>query len=148
MAELKNYHISNISLDCITYDQAENYTKRHINKIELINIVSNLESDVVFYNRMIEENQEISDSIMQEIEQLKEMNEKRKRYIENNQDDALIRRGLADICFEYDTTERKIQRITCELGGILRSNRRAFTRLAVIQKALYQGRGLVRQFVA
>lgn len=148
MAELKNYNISCISLNCISYNQAENYIKKHISKSELIDIVSSLESDAAFYNRMIAENQEISDCIIEEIEKLEESSERMKQCIENNQDDALIRRGLANICFEYEETERKMQKLAYELGGIIRSNARAFKRLEAIQKALYQGKRLVMQLVA
>ena len=147
MVELKNYNIVNISLGCISYNQAENYTKKHIDKSGLIDIVSSLESDVVFYNRMIAENQEIAESIINEIKQLEEVNESRKQYIESNQSDALIKRGLADICFQYEDAEKKIQKLASELSGINRSNTRALKRLDAIQKALYQGKRIAMQFI-
>jgi len=146
MAELKNYNIRSISLGCISYNQKENYTKKRINKNELINIVSSLESDAVFYNRMIAENQEIAEDILNDIKKLEKVNENRKQYIENNRMDALIKRGLADICFQYEETEIKIQKLASELSGINRSNTRALKRLETIQKALYQGKRLVMQF--
>lgn len=147
MVELKNYNIVNISLGCISYNQAENYTKKHIDKSGLIDIVSSLESDVVFYNRMIAENQEIAESILNEIKQLEEVNESRKQYIECNQADALIKRGLADICFQYEDAEKRIQKLASELSGINRSNTRALKRLDTIQKALYQGKRIAMQFI-
>ena len=104
MVELKNYNIASISLGCISYNQEENYTKKHIDKIGLIDIVSSLEADAVFYNRMIAENHEIVESILNEIKQLEDVNENRKQYIESNQTGVLIRRGLADVCFQYEET--------------------------------------------
>ena len=56
---------------------------------------------------MINENNQVSNSINDEIKHLKHLNERRKQYIEENQDNPLIRRGLADIIFNYDETERK-----------------------------------------
>ena len=147
MVELKNYNIVNISLGCISYNQAENYTKKHIDKSGLIDIVSSLESDAVFYNRMIAENQEIIDCILEEIKQLEEVNEGRKQYIESNQSDTLIRRGLAGVCFQYEDAEKKIQKLASELSGINRSNTRALKRLDAIQKALYQGKRIAMQFI-
>lgn len=147
MVELKNYNIANISLGCISYNQEEDYTKKHIDKSGLIDIVSSLESDAVFYNRMIAENQEIAESILNEIKQLEDVNESRKQYIESNQADALIKRGLADVCFQYEETEKKIQKLASELSGINRSNTRALKRLDAIQKALYQGKRIAIQFI-
>ena len=148
MVELKNYNISSISINCITYNQAENYTKKHITKNDLLDILSSLESDAVFYNRMIAENQEISNCISDEMKQLQEVNESRKQYIESHQEDALIRRGLADICFQYEEAENKIQKLASELSGINRSNTRALKRLDAIEKALYQGKRIAMQFIS
>lgn len=147
MVELKNYNIVNISLGCISYNQAEDYTKKHIDKSGLLDIVSSLESDAIFYNRMIAENQEIAESILNEIKQLEDVNESRKQYIESNQSDALIKRGLADVCFQYEETEKKIQKLASELSGINRSNTRALKRLDTIQKSLYQGKRIAMQFI-
>ena len=147
MVELKNYNIINISLGCISYNQEEDYTKKHIDKSGLIDIISSLESDAVFYNRMIAENQEIAESILNEIKQLEDVNESRKQYIESNQADALIRRGLADICFQYEDAEKKIKKLASELSGINRSNTRALKRVDAIQKALYQGKRVAMQFI-
>lgn len=147
MVALKNYNITSISLDYIRYNEAENYTKKHITKNELLDIVSDLESDVIFYYRMITENQEITESIQNEIKQLQEVNESRKQRIESNQTDTLIKRGLADICFQYEETEKKIQKLASELSGINRSNTRALNRLENMQKVLYQGKRIAMQFI-
>ena len=143
MVELKNYNIVNISLDRISYNQEEDYTEKHIDKSGLLDIISSLESDAIFYNRMVIENQEVGNCILKEIGQLQEINENRKQYIESHQENALIRRGLADICFQYDSTKKEIQKLSDEMEGINRSNARAIKRLEAIQKALCQGKKML-----
>lgn len=143
MIELKNYNISKITNDYIYYNKDENYIRLKINKSDLVELKSSLVSDIHFYNRMINENNEVSNSINDEIKHLKHLNERRKQYIEENQDNALIRRGLSDICFNYDETEKKIYNLTHEMSGINRSNSKALYRLNTLEKALRQCNGKV-----
>lgn len=138
MLELKNYNITKITNDYIYYNKDENYIRLKITKSDLVELKSGLVSDINFYNRMIKENNEVSNSINDEIKHLQHLNERRKQYIEENQDNPLIRRGLSDICFNYDETEKEIYNLTHEMSGINRSNSRALYRLNTLEKALRQ----------
>ena len=138
MLELKNYNITKITNDFIYYNKDENYIRLKITKSDLVELKSSLVSDIYFYNRMIKENNEVSNSINDEIKHLQHLNERRKQYIEENQDKPLIRRGLADIIFNYDETEKEIYNLTHEMTGINRSNSKALYRLNTLEKALRQ----------
>lgn len=138
MIELKNYNITKITNDYIYYNKEEEYTRVKITKSDLVELKSSLVSDINFYNRMIKENNEVSNSINDEIKHLQHLNVRRKQYIEENQDNPLIRRGLSDICFNYDETEKEIYNLTHEMSGINRSNSKAFYRLNELEKALRQ----------
>ena len=138
MLELKNYNISKITNDYIYYNKDENYIRLKITKSDLVELKSSLVSDINFYNRMIKENNEVSNSINDEIKHLQHLNERRKQYIEENQDNHLIRRGMSDICFNYDETEKEIYNLTNEMSGINRSNSMALYRLNTLEKALRQ----------
>ena len=138
MLELKNYNITKITNDFIYYNKDENYIRLKITKSDLVELKSSLVSDIYFYNRMIKENNEVSNSINDEIKHLQHLNERRKQYIEENQDKPLIRRGLADIIFNYDETEKEIYNLTHEMTGINRSNTKALYRLNTLEKALRQ----------
>ena len=135
---LKNYNITKITNDYIYYNKDENYIRLEITKSDLIELKSSLVSDINFYNRMIKENNDVSNSINDEIKHLQHLNERRKQYIEENQDNPLIRRGLADIIFNYDETEKEIYNLTHEMSGINRSNSKALYRLNTLEKALRQ----------
>lgn len=138
MLELKNYNITKITNDYIYYNKDENYIRLKITKSDLVELKSSLVSDVISYKRIIKENNYVINDIQIEIEHLKYLNEERKQYIEKNQENALIRRGLADICFNYDETEKKIYNLTHEISGINRSNSKALYRLNALEKALRQ----------
>ena len=138
MIELKNYNITKITKDCIYYNKDESYTRVKITKSVLVELKSSLVSDIKFYNRMIKENNDVSNSINDEIKHLQHLNERRKQYIEENQSNPLIRRGLADIIFNYDETEKEIYNLTHEMSGINRSNSKALYRLNNLEKALRQ----------
>ena len=135
---LKNYNITKITNDFIYYNKDENYIRLKITKSDLVELKSSLVSDIYFYNRMIKENNEISNSINDEIKHLQHLNERRKQYIDENQDNALIRRSLSDICFNYDETEKEIYNLAHEMSGINRSNSKALYRLNTLEKALRQ----------
>lgn len=138
MLELKNYNITKITNEYIYYNKEENYIRLKITKSVLLDLKSSLESDLLFYNRMINENNEVSKSINDEINHLQHLNERRKQYIEENQANPLIRRGLADIIFNYDDTEKKIYNLTQEMSGINRSNSKALYRLEALEKIYRQ----------
>ena len=138
MIELKNYNITKITNDFIYYNKDENYIRLKITKSDLVELKSSLATDIKFYNRMIKENNDVSNSINDEIKHLQHLNERRKQYIEENQDNPLIRRGLADIIFNYDETEKEIYNLTHEMSGINRSNSKALYRLNTLEKALRQ----------
>lgn len=138
MLELKNYNISKITNDYIYYNKEEEYIRVKITKSDLIELKSSLKSDIIFFNRMIKENNYIINDIQIEIEHLKHLNERRKQYIEKNQDNPLIRRGFSDICFNYDETEKEIYNLTHEMSGINRSNSKALYRLNALEKAFRQ----------
>ena len=138
MIELKNYNITKITNDFIYYNKDENYMRLKITKSDLFELKSSLKDDIVFYNRMLKENSKVRKDIQVEIEHLKKLNEQRKQYIEENQDNDLIRRGLSDICFNYDETEKEIYNLTHEMSGINRSNSKALYRLNTLEKALRQ----------
>ena len=138
MVRLKNYNISKITNDYIYYNKDENYIRLKITKSDLVELKSSLVSDINFYNRMIKENNAVSNSINDEIKHLQHLNERRKQYIEENQSNPLIRRGMADIIFNYDETEKEIYNLTHEMSGINRSNSKALYRLNTIEKALRQ----------
>ena len=138
MLELKNYNISKITNDYIYYNKDENYIRLKITKSDLVELKSSLVSDINFYNRMIIENNEVSNSINDEIKHLQHLNERRKQYIEENQDNPLIRRGLSDICFNYNETEKEIYNLTHEISGINISNSKALYRLNELEKVLRQ----------
>ena len=138
MLRLKNYNITKITNDFIYYNKDEKYIRLKITKSDLVELKSSLVSDICFYNRMIKENNEVSNSINDEIKHLQHLNERRKQYIEENQANPLIRRGLADIIFNYDETEKEIYNLTHEMSGINRSNSKALYRLNTLEKALRQ----------
>ena len=138
MIELKNYNITKITKDCIYYNKEESYTRLKITKSDLIELKSSLEDDILFYNRMIIENSKVSNDIQNEIEHLKYLNEKRKQYILEHQENPLIRRGLSDINYDYKESEKKIYNLTHEMSGINRSNSKTSYKLEALEKALIQ----------
>ena len=138
MIELKNYNITKITNDFIYYNKEESYTRLKITKSDLIELKSSLENDILFYNRMIIENSKVSDDIHDEIEHLKYLNEKRKQYILEHQENSLIRRGLSDINFNYKESEKKIYNLTHEMTGIYRINSKVSYKLEALEKAFRQ----------
>ena len=147
MLELKNYNITKITKDYIYYNKEESYTRVKITKSDLLELKSSLESDLLFYNRMIIENSKVSDDIQNEIEHLKYLNEKRKQYILEHQDNPLIRRGLSDINFNYKESEKKIYNLTHEITGIYRINSKVSYKLEALEKAYTQCKIIVMRGV-
>ena len=144
---LKNYNITKITNDFIYYNKDENYIRVKITKSDLVELKSSLVSDICFYNRMIKENNVVSNSINDEIEHLKYLNEKRKQYILEHQENQLIRRGLSDINYAYKESEKKIYNLTHENTGIHRINSKVLYKLEALEKAFRQCKLIVMKGV-
>ena len=85
---------------------------------ELQEILDDLQSDYYFYNRMLNETEKTYSRINTEREKLENIIANIEKRIEENKDDPLVKRGLADICFNYEQTQKKHTQVTMQLSGI------------------------------
>lgn len=131
MVRLENYNITKITNDFIYYNKYENYIRLKITESDLIELKSSLENDIIFYNRMLTENSKVSKDIRCEIEHLKNLNEKRKQYILEHQENSLIN-------YDYKESEKKIYNLTHEMAGIDIINSKIIDKIKVLEKAFRQ----------
>ena len=85
---------------------------------ELQEILDDLQNDYYFYNRMLNETEKTYDCINAECEKLENNIASIEKRIEENKDDPLVKRGLADICFSYEYTQEKHTQVIMQLSGI------------------------------
>ena len=95
-----------------------------------------LEKDIINHRNMIEENNILNYEVGDEINSLLERIIKQEDYIEANQQDPLIRRGLAQICFDLEQNNKKVQSLWSEQRGVQRVIDRDIARLERLEKAL------------
>ena len=85
---------------------------------ELQDILDDLQNDYYFYNRMLNETEKTYNRINAECEKLENKIASIEKRIEENKDDPLVKRGLADICFNYEYTQEKHTQVIMQLSGI------------------------------
>ena len=85
---------------------------------ELQDILDDLQNDYYFYNRMLNETEKTYRRINAECEKLENNIANIEKRIEENKDDPLVKRGLADICFNYEYTQEKHTQVMMQLSGI------------------------------
>ena len=85
---------------------------------ELQEILNDLQNDYYFYNRMLNETEKTYNRINTECEKLENNIANIEKRIEENKDDPLVKRGLADICFNYERTQEKHTQVIMQLSGI------------------------------
>ena len=85
---------------------------------ELQEILDDLQNDYYFYNRMLSETEKTYSRINAECEKLESSIDSLEKRIEENKDDPLVKRGLADICFSYEYTQEKYTQVIMQLSGI------------------------------
>ena len=85
---------------------------------ELQEILDDLQNDYYFYNRMLSETEKTYICINAECEKLENNIANIEKRIEENKDDPMVKRGLADICFNYEQTQKKHTQVIMQLSGI------------------------------
>lgn len=85
---------------------------------ELQDILDDLQNDYYFYNRMLSETEKTYSRINSECKKLENSIASIEKRIEENKDDPLVKRGLADICFNYEQTQKKHTQVIMQLSGI------------------------------
>ena len=85
---------------------------------ELQDILDDLQNDYYFYNRMLNETEKTYNRINAECEKLENNIASIEKRIEENKDDPMVKRGLADICFNYEQTQKKHTQVIMQLSGI------------------------------
>ena len=85
---------------------------------ELQEILDDLQSDYYFYNRMLNETEKTYKRINTEREKLENNITNIEKRIDENKDDSMVKRGLADICFNYEYTQEKHTQVMMQLSGI------------------------------
>lgn len=92
--------------------------RKKVDRLELQEILNDLQSDYYFYNRMYSETESIYKRVNTEYEKLKNSASDMRRHIEMNKCDSLVRRGLANICLDYEYTKEKMMSVVDKLTGI------------------------------
>ena len=85
---------------------------------ELEEILDDLQNDYYFYNRMLNETEKTYKRINAEREKLENSITSIEKRIKENKNDPLVRRGLADICWNYERTKEKHTQVIMQLSGI------------------------------
>ena len=85
---------------------------------ELQEILDDLQNDYYFYNRMLSETEKTYNRVNAECEKLENNIANIEKRIEENKDDPLVKRGLADICWNYEQTQKKHTQVIMQLSGI------------------------------
>ena len=85
---------------------------------ELQDILDDLQNDYYFYNRMLNETEKTYRRINAECEKLENNITNIEKRIDENKDDPMVKRGLADICFNYEQTQKKHTQVIMQLSGI------------------------------
>ena len=85
---------------------------------ELEEILDDLQNDYYFYNRMLSETEKTYNRINAECEKLENSIADIEKRIEENKNDPMVKRGLADICWNYERTQEKHTQVIMQLSGI------------------------------
>ena len=92
--------------------------RKTIHYAELQDILDDLQNDYYFYNRMLNETEKTYNRINAECEKLENNIASIEKRIEENKDDPMVKRGLADICWNYEQTQKKHTQVIMQLSGI------------------------------
>ena len=92
--------------------------RKNTHYAELQEILDDLQNDYYFYNRMRSETEKTYSRINSECEKLENSIANIEKRIEENKDDPLVKRGLAEICFSYEYTQEKHTQVIMQLSGI------------------------------
>lgn len=130
---MRNYNIIKVERNKITYKNGDTISITHKDYSYLM---QELEKDILNHRNMIEENNILNYEVGDEINSLLERIVKQEDYIEMNQQDPFIRRGLANICFDLEENRNKVQCLWSEQKGIQRVIDRDMKRLEAMEKAL------------
>ena len=85
---------------------------------ELQDVLDDLQNDYYFYNRMLSETEKTYSRISAECEKLESSIASLENRINENKNDPMLKRGLADICFNYEQTQKKHTQVIMQLSGI------------------------------
>ena len=92
--------------------------RKTVHYAELQDVLDDLQNDYYFYNRMLSETEKTYSRISAECEKLENNITNLEKRIEENKDDPLVKRGLADICWNYEQTQKKHTQVIMQLSGI------------------------------
>src|SRR5574344_82127 len=87
-------------------------------KSDLIEVLEELNNDSDFYNRMILETQKTYNKASTELEKLETYRTHLESIIEENKEDPMYKRGIADACFSLEYTNKQIHNTLCNMSGI------------------------------
>ena len=87
-------------------------------KADLSDVLESFNNDYNFYNRMVLETEKTKVKINLELGKLLSYEKQLENIIEENKNDPLYRRGLADACFNLEYTGKKIHETLCKLSGV------------------------------
>lgn len=87
-------------------------------KSDLVEVLEEFNNDSNFYNRMILETQKTYANVSNNLEKLEIYKKRLENIVEENKEDPLYKRGLADACFTLKYTNKEIHDTLCNLSGI------------------------------
>lgn len=85
---------------------------------ELQEILDDLQNDYYFYNRMLNETEKTYKRVDAEREKLENSISSIEKHIDENKNDPMVRRGLAEICWNYERAQEKHTQVIMQLSGI------------------------------
>lgn len=87
-------------------------------KMNLLELLENLNNDFCFYKRMALEAEKTYTRINAELESLEIYEKQLESTIEEHKEEPLYKRGLADACFILECTKERIKETLYKLSGI------------------------------
>ena len=111
---------------------------------ELEEILDDLQNDYYFYNRMLNETEKTYKRINDECEKLENSITSIEKRIEENKNYPLIRRGLADICWDYERTQEKHTQVIMKISGIREVTSDARNKLERIERLINEIQAAMR----
>lgn len=92
--------------------------RKPTHKKDIVEALECLVKDRDFYNRMVLETRKEMGKLQKEIEIINSRQAELEKYIDGHNEDPLIRRGLADICFKYQNNNKEYTKIIHQLSGM------------------------------